>query len=923
MVDFTAANAAALAPLMNLPAAAQTSAAALPTAGTPAAIPWCNNWLNRIGICGLAPLPACPNTVAAVRAKCAEHVINFYRGWDVMDWDADHCAGPGNYYNTNGWGSCTTNLQCGGTATCVSGKCKTSGCAGGEQRDRVNDSRAINAQEFWKLGDIFHSAPVLVKAPADKFRCKIGIDNQCVLTLFSGLGASAQNTTPLATYGSFDAYDQNRYEKLNIGQAVLVGANDGMLHAFDAGSADTSKPANVEGQYPMTPGTGSELWAFVPPEMLPHLKDGLGTHQYFVDGNTMVRDVWYDSNADGIKQKDEFRTIAVISERGGGTHFTALDITDRNSPRFLWTFPQGCSEDSKLVGQTWSLFPPRPPPILPVRLKLPASSGRDPLNRGFEERWVVALNGGYDPTLVRGRVVWLVDAITGKVLWRYTDADFKKMRGDTKASMLPVAATIGGVDIGKADQAGGIPDTDGYFDTLTWGDLGGNVFVARIHEPGEVDPGTGLVTNWTAARTFEPNRKADDTHAATGRGEFFFMTSNFLSGASKLITMLGSGNQEKLMQTASSCGPDNVLGCCSSGCTVAQAVTATSYGGSACNQGGTFQCSGGALTYTPATTTGCATGFTCGTTDQKVTLTFSCGAAGSPAPMVGQVTCGADGICTTDAPFTATGGSGAAGSFPTTVLGRPLPPNRQFAIWSYGKEAWKLFSDAASALAFEKNRATDVPFTGCGGATRTCQLIETSSAQTADLGDGMGVRTTCRDGSTKCWAEDADNGWMYSYGNWCPLASCTTATWTDEKTGSAPAVFRGCTEWSGFRPTGASSSVDPCTASTGNPTSTRYRADARSGVPREFCGVEGSYNGRLAYLAGQQKNAYAPPQSGSIRVVVNAKGQVSYSTLKIETGSPAEKQSLGTRSSISEPLYWLEVPRQVHTCRHVDPTTCQ
>jgi type IV pilus assembly protein PilY1 len=164
---------------------------------------------------------------------------------------------------------------------------------------------------------------------------------------------------------------------------------------------------------------------------------------------------------------------------------------------------------------------------------------------------------------------------------------------------------------------------------------------------------------------------------------------------------------------------------------------------------------------------------------------------------------------------------------------------------------------------------------------------------------------------------------MYSYGKWCPTGTCTPATWTDEKSGSAPTVFRGCSEWSGFRPTGASSSTDPCSASSGTPSTIRYRADVKSGIPREFCGVDSTVSGRAAYLFGVQKNAYAPPQSGSIRVVVNDKGQVNYSTLKIETGSPAEKQGLGTRSSLSEPLYWLEVPRDVHSCRHVDPTTCQ
>jgi type IV pilus assembly protein PilY1 len=134
--------------------------------------------------------------------------------------------------------------------------------------------------------------------------------------------------------------------------------------------------------------------------------------------------------------------------------------------------------------------------------------------------------------------------------------------------------------------------------------------------------------------------------------------------------------------------------------------------------------------------------------------------------------------------------------------------------------------------------------------------------------------------------------------------------------------MRRCVSWSGFRPTGSTSTGDPCTSSAGNPSSLGYQVDARTGVPRKACGIEDT-TPTLAYYAAHQKNAFAPPQNASTRIVVNARGEVNYSTLKIETGGPAEKSNLGTRSSVSEPLYWLEVPRVLHQCRHVDPTTCE
>ena len=103
-------------------------------------------------------------------------------------------------------------------------------------------------------------------------------------------------------------------------------------------------------------------------------------HQYMVDGNVMVRDVWADGtnggSSDGKKQKTEFRTLAVFTEGSGGTQFTALDVTgsfvtDRSQtphPAVLWTFPPPRSDDAQYMGQSWSDFSPRPPPIGPVRL---------------------------------------------------------------------------------------------------------------------------------------------------------------------------------------------------------------------------------------------------------------------------------------------------------------------------------------------------------------------------------------------------------------------------------------------------------------------------------------------------------------------------------------------------------------------------
>jgi hypothetical protein len=85
---------------------------------------------------------------------------------------------------------------------------------------------------------------------------------------------------------------------------VYVGANDGMMHAFDA-------------------LTGDEVWAYVPSMLFPNLSKLASrpfSHTYFVDGGTTVGDVQFYS--DGI-----WHTILVGGLGGGGKGLYALDVT--------------------------------------------------------------------------------------------------------------------------------------------------------------------------------------------------------------------------------------------------------------------------------------------------------------------------------------------------------------------------------------------------------------------------------------------------------------------------------------------------------------------------------------------------------------------------------------------------------------------
>ncbi|RME41331.1 MAG: hypothetical protein D6794_00805, partial [Deltaproteobacteria bacterium] len=119
---------------------------------------------------------------------------------------------------------------------------------------------------------------------------------------------------------------------------VYVGGDDGMLHAFYAGSWDSTT-----GKY--TNGTGKEIWAYIPSTLLPYLKN-----QDYVDpnkepvvsvsGSPAVRDVLMPvTDANGNVIGAEYHTIllatATVAQQNVGMIF-ALDITDPYNPDVLW-----------------------------------------------------------------------------------------------------------------------------------------------------------------------------------------------------------------------------------------------------------------------------------------------------------------------------------------------------------------------------------------------------------------------------------------------------------------------------------------------------------------------------------------------------------------------------------------------------------
>ena len=159
----------------------------------------------------------------------------------------------------------------------------------GDQSREFGQTNALFRKRFSLLGDIIHSNPEYVKRPQGQLLSE--------------------------SYATFINNKKNRSPR------VYVGANDGMLHAFDA-------------------TTGQEAWAYIPSNVIANLKQFSikpFVHHYYVDGQMAIQDALIGS---------AWHTVLVSSLGSGGKGIFALDVThpdlsDENSnsgtnDKLLW-----------------------------------------------------------------------------------------------------------------------------------------------------------------------------------------------------------------------------------------------------------------------------------------------------------------------------------------------------------------------------------------------------------------------------------------------------------------------------------------------------------------------------------------------------------------------------------------------------------
>lgn len=244
------------------------------------------------------------------------------------------------------------------------------------------------------LGDPVNATPSFVREPQFRF---------------------ADPTVP--TYEDFKLTWDNRKPIL------YIGANDGMLHAFNG-------------------DTGSEEWAYVPRITMPNMHkiataNWSATHKFSVDGSPQLM----DANFGGV-----WHTVLVAGLNGGGRGYYALDVTDPDNISVLWEICSDatvCTINDPDMGFTFGN---------PVIAK-----------RAFDGKWVAFLTSGLNnvaPGTGQG-YLYTIDLANGAILSKVSTGN------------------------GTVAAPSGLNDVAGYADDFTFdntakflygGDLNGNVW---------------------------------------------------------------------------------------------------------------------------------------------------------------------------------------------------------------------------------------------------------------------------------------------------------------------------------------------------------------------------------------------------------------------------------------------------------------
>lgn len=292
---------------------------------------------------------------------------------------------------------------------------------------------------------------------------------------------------------------------------VFYGANDGLFRAIRGSD-------------------GSELWAMSFPEhelslqtLYSNLAEVNGEpvdHPYFMDGSPTAYTV--AGINDALTERYLASAWLFLPMRRGGDFIYALDVSDVNSPKFLWKVERDDGEFSDL-GQTWST--PKP-----AYVRAHTQEDGTPLP-------VVFFGAGYDaeaedyvagegdrPPRDAGQGIYMLDAQTGARIWY----------GRAASGMdFSVAGDLTLVNYARSP--------DNFVDRIYFADTGGNIWRLNV--------GSSNPNEWTFVHLADFGGSDCAADSNTDCRKFLYNPSVVIESSGAVSILIGSGDREHPLES--------------------------------------------------------------------------------------------------------------------------------------------------------------------------------------------------------------------------------------------------------------------------------------------------------------------------------------------------------------------------------------
>lgn len=412
--------------------------------------------------------------------------------------------------------------------------------------DQLAYLKTKTAAQGYQLGSIIHSSPIL-------------------LTQKGAIVADSDGVM-----GSADREDY-----------VLFGTTQGILHVVKSGTQNT-QVTNGTG---VAEGSGTEVFSFVPKEMLEKQKNGFfesmamdrnaSGFYYGVDGpwtaHTVYEPNFYDANVGGVTVARDGLQVKANSDlshqyvygglRMGGRSYYGLNLSDISKPKLMFHIDPASATSGALshMGQSWSK-----PTVAYIKWN-------------GQRKLAMIVGGGYDtqyedPTFtnstvnnVKGNGIYIFDAENGKLLW-WGSASATDENGNKD----------GGASTEITDMVNSIPsrvktvdrDGDGLVDHIYVGDLGGKIFRVDLNPKHNInDISKKFVLN---AFTFADAKESGKSAPRFYEAPTFTMHTNS-KGKKFAVISLASGDRSSPLKSEST-AQDMILGFYDSGVTATTPV---------------------------------------------------------------------------------------------------------------------------------------------------------------------------------------------------------------------------------------------------------------------------------------------------------------------------------------------------------------